>query len=446
MKFNIKLRAVIFLILAVTLITGSAACQELVDCIVVVVGNEVILMSDVKLAYQQAMIQLDISTNASPEILQQLQKEVIKNIIEDQLLLVKAEEDSIEVDENLIDFELKAKLDGFRQRFDTEEKYLQSLIEAGITENDLRRILRNDTRKQALLTEIQQKIAYSISVTYEEVKEFYESVVDSLPEMPATYSFQHILMTTKPLESKQKAALEKINEIKKKLDEGSNFAQLAIEYSEDPGTKDSGGDLGYFELGTMVKEFRNTLLNLNTGEVSDPVKTRFGYHLIKLLDKKNGKYHAGHILIQIKAGDEDAEFTREKMKGIHQKIINGADFAEMVKLYSEDADSTKNSGGLWNDIPEVRLLPSFKKVLKELKINEISPAFNSPYGYHIIKLIKLVPARKINIEKDRGVLEQQVKQTKMLKAYNDMIEEMKEKIYIDIRLDEIKETWDKAGG
>ena len=199
------------------------------------------------------------------------------------------------------------------------------------------------------------------------------------------------------------AAYNKIVKIREEIMAGKDFADAAVEYSDDPSAKDreaipnqqrfrpgNKGDLGYFTVFNMVYPFENAAYNTPVGSVSQPVRTQYGYHLVKVADKKEalGTAQVAHIYIPLKVQPSEEEVTQaeEKINNIYQKIVEGMSFEDAVAAYSEDKGSAKNKGQL-SKFTCNRVVPQFVLAAQALKIGEISEPVRTRYGFHIIKLI-----------------------------------------------------------
>jgi len=200
-------------------------------------------------------------------------------------------------------------------------------------------------------------------------------------------------------------AYNKIVKIREEIVAGKDFAEAAIEYSDDPSAKDreaipnqqrfrpgNKGDLGYFTVFNMVYPFENAAYKTAVGTVSNPVRTQYGYHLLEVTDKKEalGTAQVAHIFIPLKmeATDEEIQQAQEKINNIYQKIIEGMTYEDAVVAYSEDKGSAKNKGQL-SKFTSNRVVPQFVLAAQALEIGEISEPVRTLYGFHIIKLLSL---------------------------------------------------------
>ncbi len=200
-------------------------------------------------------------------------------------------------------------------------------------------------------------------------------------------------------------AYNKVLQIREEIIQGKDFAAAAVEYSEDPSARDRAaianqqrfkpgnkGDLGYFTVFNMVYPFESAAYNTNVGEVSSIVRTKYGYHLLKVAENKNamGSAEVAHIFVALRpeATTEDSLRKVEKINNIYSKIQNGMSFEDAVLEYSEDQGSAKNQGKL-SKFSSNRVVPQFVEVVDKLEVNEISEPITTAYGLHIIKLISI---------------------------------------------------------
>lgn len=301
-----------------------------------------------------------------------------KNNVGDQVIDKKTVEEYLDL---FVNFRLKVK-DAESLGLDTNTEFLREL---------------EGYRKQLAKPYLTDK-----EVTDELLKEAYNRRQLNLR---ASHIMISVPETVADNDSASIAAVQKLNNIKKKIENGADFAEMAKKHSDDPSARDAkatrqrparegnGGDLGYFTAFYLVYPFENAVYNLEVGEISDPVRTKFGYHIIKLTDRTPalGKINAAHINIKVKDSQNEKLLADMKSKAneIYEQIKNGEiSFEEAAKRYSDDKGSADKGGKL--PLFEVnRMVPEFIEAITELEEGEISKPVLTRYGYHIIKLIDL---------------------------------------------------------
>lgn len=224
----------------------------------------------------------------------------------------------------------------------------------------------------------------------------------------------HLLIEV-PAGSDTLAAYQRIQELRKEILAGADFNEMAFKYSSDPSAKQNKGELGFFSGGMMVFPFEDAAYKTSIGEISEPVRTRFGYHLIKVEDEREskGQMSAAHIMKrfpQPNAADDGhghaqtqrtAESIKNEIDSLYQLLQNGANFEELATKYSDDQYSARNGGKL-QPFTEGRMIPAFAQAAFALQNDgDISPVIQSPYGWHIIKRLKHIPIAEFEEIKDQ---------------------------------------------
>lgn len=189
---------------------------------------------------------------------------------------------------------------------------------------------------------------------------------------------------------------QKINNIRDRVIAGENFEEVAKEVSEDPSAKNNGGNLGYFSAFTMVYPFEDIVYNTKVGEVSKPFETRFGYHIVKVTDKRasKGEFEVAHVLVK------NAQGSKEKIDSLYKKLQEGVSFEEVAKKYSEDI-GIASLGGKLPRFGTGRMVEPFENEVRNLnEIGGYSKPFKTKYGWHIVKLLKNYPVGSFEEVKD----------------------------------------------
>jgi len=247
-------------------------------------------------------------------------------------------------------------------------------------------------------------------------------------------SAAHILIRTTD-EEDTLAAYHKIDSVRQLAISGEDFNNLAKSYSEDPSAAKNGGELGYFTSMKMVYPFESAAYNTPVGEISEIVRTRFGYHILYVKDRRNsqGKLSASHIMIRTTPNDnaEKQESSRNKILEIHDQLNNGVSWEQLCKQFSED-QNTRNKGGKLPPFGTGQMPPSFSQAASDLQeVGEYSDPITTPFGWHIIKLDgklpiesyeKMKPTIKNHISRDERVAITQKALVKKLKIENGFVE------------------------
>jgi len=429
-KFGLS---VLFLGLLVVVSSIRAQQPQIIDGIAAIVGDEIVLRSEVNQYTINTALQMGVDLQKNPEKLKALRKQVLENLIVQKILLQKAREDSIEVDDSQVDQALDNQVQQWIQQMGSKEavaKYFGGSI------NKIKRQFRDDIKNRMLVDKLQQEKFQKIHISRAEVEQFYETMKDSLPKRGTSVNLSHILLTVKPGKDAKEAAYERISEILQQLKSGADFAELAKKYSEDPGSAPKGGDLGYVKRGDFVKEFEEVAFKLEPGQISGIVETKFGYHIIQLIDRKGEKIRVRHILIRVVPSQKDELNTVKEIKALYRRAKAGEDFAELAKKYSGD-QTTKEKGGKlgWFELNQLKV-KEFRAVAETLKVGEVSEPFKTKFGYHIVKLNDRREGGAWSLDKDWEQLEQMALARKRNEEFQKWVQSLRKNVYIDVKMKE----------
>lgn len=233
----------------------------------------------------------------------------------------------------------------------------------------------------------------------------------------------HLLVLVSPEASPADTlkAWNKISNLREQIIQGADFNEIAFKHSEDPSAKENKGQLGYFSAFQMVYPFEDMTYRTPVGQVSGIIRTRFGYHILKVEDERptRGEIKVAHIMKMFppQASDETIAALKIKIDSIYEKVISGGDFAELAHAYSDDTQSA-GKGGVMNWFSSTNMVPSFAEAAFALqKDGDVSPVIRTPYGWHIIKRIEL--REPLPLEKMRSELEAKIIQNPEISKYSD---------------------------
>lgn len=420
-----------FIILII--MAGSLSAQQLFDGIAAIVGDEIVLVSDINALITSYAFQNQIDISRQPDLYQKLGEDFLHRLIDQKLLIIKADEDTIKADEDRVDQYLNQQMEYMIKQAGSEQKleeyYSTPLFKI---KSDLRKEISNQMR----ISILREKRFSHIKISRKEVEQFYQEFQDSLPKMKASVDISHILMQATPSENSIREAYQKIQEIQNKLKEGQDFATLARQYSEDPGSAANGGVLGFVSRGTLVKEFEEAAFALNEGQISDIVQTQFGFHVIQLIERQGERINVRHILIQVKPTAEDEKKVIDKLNQIRQTVMRGdSTFEEMALKYSADPNVQKDRGSLGVFEEGGFQIKEFETAITNLKVGEISDPFKTEFGYHIVLLNARKEARQFSLKEDWEQLEQWALQHKREKEFNNWLTQLRSEIPVVIKID-----------
>lgn len=408
------------------------ACAEVLDRVVAVVDKQIILESELNAQVQMYAIQnkIDLSQTGVRDT---LRTALLDRMIEDKVLLVEAERDTlVSITNKEVETALSNQIDHIKSQFQSEDAFLAQLRAEGLTLKELRSQYKDEVRNQLLKEKFIQNKLEQVKVSTGEVKKFYEANRDSLPMKPAGVRLAHILIGTQPSQATRDSLYRIAVLIRDKAKTGEDFTLLAKTFSQDPNAA-SGGDLGWFAKGTMLPEFEEAAFALQPGQISDIVETQYGYHIIKCTGRKEDKIKVSHILIPLTASDYDLRAKLALADSLVNLLKTGANFGDLARQFSTDETTAKDGGELgWYGAED--LLPGFKEALVDLEVGQVSSPVSSDFGYHIILLEERRESVPIDPKEDFDTLMEMAKREKTQRQLSEWIAKISEGIYIDKRL------------
>jgi len=400
--------------------------QELIDGIAAIVGENVILKSEVDQFTRLYASQLGIDPRYDPQGYEQLMRQSLNALIDENILLEQAKIETIEVKDRDVENMLNQQIDHIITQVGSKEE--TEKVFGGPMQKikkDYRQIIRN----QLIAEKLKNEKFGKVTVTRREIKDFYETYKDSIPEIPPSIDFSQILFKLKPGSIENQIAKEKSDSILLLLrNNNGDFEDLARRHSDDQATAPYGGDLGFISRGDFIKNFEEVAFTLQKNQISNVVRTEFGYHIIQLIDRKGENINVRHILIKPEISDDNINATLSFADSIRNLIINHViEFDSAVILFSDDPDVAKNRGKIQR-IPKNQIQqPEFIAALDTLKIGEVCSIFQTDLGYHIIRLDAVY-------DDSWATLELWTLEYKKSKLYEKWIGELRSKFNIDIKV------------
>jgi len=421
---EIKIKKILLLLLV-----SFSFSQEsvLLDQVSAVVEGRVVLLSDVVLAANALAAQEQINPNTDTEKYKNLLLQSSESMIEQLVIIKMAEVDSVEVLDKDVERALDRQIETIITQAGSKEAAEQAL---GRKISEFKRAYRDDMKGKLLAERYTNTLTSGISITRGEVINFYNTYKDSIGSFPTLYKTRHLLLEINPSEKSLNEALIKTKKIREEIVSGLIFEDAAKQYSEDPGSKDLGGDLGYVPRGTFVKEFEKAAWTIELETLSPPVKTKYGYHLIEVLQRTGQKVALRHILISVETSEEDKNLTYKKASSIVKEIKNKEDFILKTKELSDDITSGPKGGYMGMIDLESYQIKDLSETIKNIPLNTPSAPVLTQFGYHIIWVDEKKEGGPPTLEKNWIDLEQMALNQKKSDWYSIWIEKIKNKFYI----------------
>jgi len=324
------------------LVVSSAFAQDKgtsLNKIIAKIDNYYVLKSDLEEAKQSYAQQ---NQAAAPQDCQ-----ILESLVIQKMLLAKAEIDSVTVEDKMIENQMDGRMSMMIQQFGSEKNIVEAY---GKSLEALKSELRQQVKEQMLGQRMQSKITDDVKVSPSEVRKFFNGIPkDSLPYIPAEVEIGHIVRLAKVTKEQKDDLRKRLLGLKERVEKGEDFAKLAMEFSEDIGSGQKGGDLGFAKRGAMVPEFEGAALKLKPNEMSDVVESDFGLHLIQLIDTRGAEYHARHILLRPDYNRLDLTEPTRFLDSLRTLIVaDTIKFEKAAKDFSQDK-ATADAGGVIRD-------------------------------------------------------------------------------------------------
>jgi peptidyl-prolyl cis-trans isomerase SurA len=416
-------------------LTATAQPKKAVaDKIVAIVGDRIILYSDIK----NSILDIQRQGGNIPDSAECL---LMQQALVSKVLMLQAEKDSLPVTDEEVEAELEQRIRYFINQVGTQEA-LEEM--AGKTVYQIKDDARESVRERKLADAMQRKIVENVRITPVEVKAFYEKIPkDSLPFYESELEIGQIVLFPKASRDLEQYIIGEMNNYKKQIESKlTTFSQLATQVSEDPGSKERGG---LYEINRNEKTwdpiFMSTAFRLKEGEVSSPVKSKFGYHLITLEQRSGDNAIVRHILRIPPVTEEEINMAVKKLDSVRAKIIAGTvGFNEAATKHSEDESAkflgpfiTDRDGSTYVTIDQ--LDKEMVAAISKMKIGEISQPvqFTSEQGKKGVRIIFLksrTEPHRMNLQDDYSKIAQYALEEKKSKALDKWLKSMVPTYYI----------------
>ena len=412
-----------------TFLVGQEQPQY-IDGVAAVIEEHIVLKSDLAQMVNMTAVQNGLDPSKDPGSFLRLQGSVLQSMVDQKILLEMAEVDSIFVEEKEVDQNLEQQVQMLVAQAGSEKRAVEIL---GQSLSDFRREFWYDMRDRLISEKYQQQLLNSINVTRGDVVEFYKTYRDSLPPIPTRVKVRHLLIPISPSESSKNKSVSLLDSIKEQVLGGADFGLLASEHSQDPGSKNSGGSLGWVTRGSLVKSFETAAFTADIGEVVGPVETSFGFHLLETMAKQGEKIKVRHILsIPEKTMDDNKRAFDFATKLKQDSIKTVEDFKVAVKRHTFDETTRKIGGDLgWID-PTNYSIPEIGQAINIIGMDSCSAPINSSLGFHLLWFEGIKKGGRPNTIDHWPDIEAMALNKKKMDWYRDWIERARNRFFIQI--------------
>ena len=438
-----------FAVLLVSLLVAAAgwapashAQSQTIDRIAAVVGDDIVLTSEVdQLVRQQTQRQ---QRSYSEELWMQS----LQNLIDQKLLAEKARRDTtLNVSEQQVSQGLDRRIDQMASRAGGRDQ-LEKIYGKSVLE--IKEQFRGNFRSQMLAQRLRQRRMQKINITPSEVRQWFEEIpTDSLPDLPKTVRLSQIVRYPKPSEAAKAEAEKLITSVRDSIvNGGASIEAMARQFSDDSGTASSGGSLGTVSLDQLVPEFAAVASRTPVGQISQVFynEGQDGYHILRVNSESGNTVNLNHILIKAKSDASGAERAKSYLQSVRDSIVNhDQPFELMARRHSEEERSAENGGRVTDpqsgarDLVLDALNPSWRRTIRNLEIGEISQPtevqlLNGDQAFHIVRLGDRTPAHRANLEEDYQRIRRLALQDKRNRKMQEWIDEIRDEVYVEVRV------------
>ncbi len=430
------------------LLLGSLpAAAQRADGVAAVVNDDVILQSDVE--EQLALLLMRSQSRPDSTTVDTLRREILNQLIDEKLIVNEAKRQGLSATDAEVARELEGAMKDVRDRFGGEQEFQEQLRRENTTEEKLREKYREEIRRQLVASKLMQRTFPKQTVPQAEAEAYFTAHRSEFPKMPAELRLSVVQIPVTADSAIDAKARRDVTAVRKRLVAGEKFAKVASEVSQDPATAKNGGDLGFLRRGLLDRELDDAAFSLKAGELSGPLRSSVGWHVLEVIERDTVKSRAGkdtldargnpvieahvrHILIQVPLTDADAERASKIADRVHAEAKKGADFGALARRYSKYEGPASADGDL-GFISMATLQPNIRAGLDKLPIGGVSDVLTNQAGFNIFKLTDRKPEREYELAEIKKELPEAVAQIKQKQRYDDWMKGLRSKAHIEVR-------------
>jgi peptidyl-prolyl cis-trans isomerase SurA len=428
-------RLVLALCLALATPIMAVAQSEIIDRIVAVVDDEAIFESEVDQAVRQYFFQKG-QTSVTPAERDDAFKNAMESLINDKLVIAQAGRLGIDVPFSEVEAQVKKAIDENVKTLGGDEQFKRQLDAEGLTTEELKKLYRTQIRNRMLVERVLRKdlTQERRDATDAELLAYYEETKERLPKRPEVAHLKTIFLGFDTSTGSTGQARQKIEALRARIAAGEKFEDVAKAESDDPSGA-LGGDLGFVRVQDLREPaFAKAAGSLVIGQLSEPVLTVYGYHLIEVTDKRDdtGEVRLRHILVRSEPTDNDVEEVFASATKIHADLVAGAPFDSLAARYNTDPAADKVGDLGWLRVEE---LPDFfQEVLTNLKPGDVSQVLRESTGFRIVKLVERDSPRPYDYAEIKEDLKRLYEQERFGKSYETYVQELRKKFPVEVRI------------
>lgn len=412
----------------------GAAPEGKLEEVVAVVGEHAILKSEVEeqAALLAPQLQIDLSDSSAART---LRHDILNRLVDDQVLVLEAKTQSLEVSEEEVQESVTRAIGENIEQFGGEAGFLSQLQKEGMSRADLESRYREEAKKQLVAGRlIARDVRPQVELSEADVRKFWDENRERLPKKPRSLHVQNLFLRVRPDSVLSARARERAAELRVELEKGLDFAEAARKNSDAPDAE-SGGSLGRFPRGQLEPVFEQVAYTIAVGEVSAPIESRFGWHLLRINDRApdSSWVDVSHVLFEVAPTRSDESKVLERAISIRRQVVGGSlDFVAAVQRFSDDTETRARDGDLgW--IPMSGFAGAVKTTMDTLRVGRVSQPVLGDGGVHLFRLLGEEAEGSYRFEEVQAELKQLASQQKLEEALRAYVDRLRLKYFVEIR-------------
>jgi peptidyl-prolyl cis-trans isomerase SurA len=412
------------------------------------VNDEAVLVSDVEEQLYQYVQQANLHPDSAQ--VDTLRHQMLEHMIDQKVLEGEAKKQGIAVTDAEVARQVDQMVANAKEQMGGEDAFREQLRRENLTETQLRERFRDNLRKDLAVEKLKRKQFPQRPVPQAEAEAYFLAHRDKFPRVPGEVRLQVIQIPPTPDSAASAAGLAKIMAIRKRVTTGGEkFAKVAAELSEDPGSANAGGDLGFFPRGRMDKNVEAAAFGQKLNEVGPPVRSLFGWHLVQALERDTLKTVAGrdsigadgkpeleahvrHILVRVTPTDDDVARAHTLAEHVRDEARKGTAFGALVRRYSH-YDGPADADGDVGFVSIANLQPAIRAGLDSLEVGQVSDVLTNQTGYNVFRIVDRHPDRDYKVEEIKAELPEAVAQVQQREKIEAWIKQLRQKSQIEYR-------------
>jgi peptidyl-prolyl cis-trans isomerase SurA len=424
-----------------------AAGSDRLDGIAAVVNDDVVLQSDVEDQLYQFLAQT--KAQPGPAELDTLRRQVLEQLINEKLIVAEAKRSGLTTTDAEINRQIDEAVRQKKEALGGEAAFQDQLKAENTTEAMVRERYRQQLQREILAQRMVEKALPRRTVSPTEAEAYFKQHPEKFPNKPGEVRLKVIQIPATADSAADARGKTAALEARRRITSGEKFAKVAAEISEDPGTARSGGDLGFFAPGGMDPALEKAAFGLKIGELSEPIRSTFGWHLVEVLERDTvrtragtdslddkGKpvleAHARHILIRVPISDADADRARKLAERVRGEAVKGTDYTALVHRYSKYAGPQDADGDV-GFVSLGTLQPNIRAGLDSLEVGQVSEVLQNQVGFNVFKLVDRRPERPYVYDEIKDELPDAVSEIKRRERYDEWVKGLRAKAHVEVR-------------